>query len=215
MLRLTSVFLLAVILLAQQVLAQDKLTVFGQTWTVPSTQDWKVSDDNGTPILQLLVGREPAPGPRRPRQFALMQMPAASQVTLEADVRPTKRSLMIVFAYQDAAHFDYVHFSTDNAMKQPVHNGVFHVFGGERVRISAPEGPAAFSGINQWFHIKVEWNGTTGEVQGFVDGKPVPALHAVDLSLSEGRIGIGSFDETGDFKNVKVQMVTQGLGVRP
>jgi hypothetical protein len=42
-------------------------------------------------------------------------------------------------------------------------------------------------------------------VQGYVDGQPVPALHAVDLSLREGRLGIGSFDETGDFKNVKIE----------
>jgi hypothetical protein len=27
----------------------------------------------------------------------------------------------------------------------------------------------------------------------------------VDLSLKEGRIGIGSFDEVGDFKNVKIE----------
>jgi hypothetical protein len=195
-------------LLGIVLLAQDKLTVFGHSWTVPSAHDWKVSEDAGSSMLQLLVGREPLPGPRKPGQFALMEMAPATQLTLEADVRPTKRSLMIVYAYQDPEHFDYVHFSTDTAMKQPVHNGVFHVYGGERVRISAASGPAAFSGINKWFHIKVQWNGTTGEVQGFVDGAPVPALHAVDLSLSEGKVGIGSFDETGDFKNVKVETRT-------
>ena len=193
------------IALTPLLLAQDKLSVFNQTWTVPSAADWKVSDDNGTPMLQLLVGREPAPGPRRPSQFALMDMPNASRVHFEADVRPTKRSLMIVYAYTDPAHFNYVHFSTDAAAQQPVHNGVFHVFGGERVRISAPAGPAAFSSTNHWFHIKLEWSGSTGEVQGFVDGIAIPALHAVDLSLKEGKIGIGSFDETADFKNVRVQ----------
>jgi len=38
-----------------------------------------------------------------------------------------------------------------------------------------------------------------------VDGKPVPALTAVDVSLGAGRIGIGSFDEKAEFKNVKIQ----------
>jgi hypothetical protein len=185
--------------------AADKLSVFGQTWAVPAAPEWRISEDNGSPMLQLLIGREPAPGPRRPSQYALMEMPPSSHVTLEADARPTKRSLMIVYAYQDDAHFDYVHFSTDEATKQPVHNGVFHVFGGERVRISAVAGPPAFSAVNQWFHIKVEWDGKSGQVQGFVNALPVPALHAVDLSLSEGKVGIGSFDETGDFKNVSVR----------
>lgn len=195
------------ILLAGSALAQDSISVFGQTWVVPSAADWKVAEDAGRPMLQLLVGREPPPGPRRPAQFALMQMPNATKVTLEADVRPTKRSLMVVFAYRDPAHFDYAHFSIDTAMQQPVHNGVFHVYGGERVRISAAAGPPAFSRSNRWFHIKLQWNGATGEVQGFVDGAAVPALHAMDLSLSDGKVGIGSFDETGDFKNVKVTAV--------
>ena len=191
--------------LATALLAADKLTIFGHTWTVPNAQDWKVSSENGHPMLQLLVGREPAPGPRRPDQFALLDAPPVSKMTLDADVRPTKRSLIIVFAYQDPAHFDYVHFSADTAAKQPVHNGVFHVFGGERVRISSTAGPAAFNAIDKWFHIKVQWNGATGEVQGFVDGTPVLALHAVDLSLKQGTVGLGSFDETGDFKSVTVK----------
>ncbi len=196
--------LLVAVMAAGLLLAQNRLSVFGHTWTVPLAQDWKVSEDAASPMLQLLVGREPKPGPRRPAQFALMEMPAARQVTLDADVRPTKRSLMIVYAYQDPAHFNYVHFSTDTAMKQVVHNGVFHVYGGERVRISPATGAAAFSAINQWFHIRVNWDGRIGEVQGFVDGVALPALHAVDLSLSKGKVGIGSFDETGDFKNVTV-----------
>jgi uncharacterized protein (TIGR02246 family) len=197
--------LAALSLVAANLAADDKIDIFGHAWTVPSLADWKVAEDAASPMLQLLVGREPLPGPRRPVQFALLEMPSASRVTLDADVRPTNRSLIVVYAYRDAAHFNYVHFSTDSGAKAAVHNGVFHVYGGERVRISATEGPAAFSAINRWFHIRVQWDGSTGEVQGFVDGQPVPALHAADLSLNTGRVGIGSFDETGDFKNVVVK----------
>jgi hypothetical protein len=32
----------------------------------------------------------------------------------------------------------------------------------------------------------------------------LPALKAVDLSLGGGKAGIGSFDETAEFKNVKI-----------
>jgi hypothetical protein len=37
-----------------------------------------------------------------------------------------------------------------------------------------------------------------------VDGQALPALSAVDLSLAGGKVGIGSFDETAEFKNVKI-----------
>ena len=111
---------------------------------------------------------------------------------------------MIVFAWHDPAHFDYAHLSTDTAQKQPVHNGVFRVDGGERVRISPETGPAAFLAINRWHHVKLNYDGKTGEVNVTVDGRAVPALHAIGLSLGAGRVGIGSFNETGDFKNVKI-----------
>jgi hypothetical protein len=194
----------AIFLLAIGALAVDKLDVFGHQWSVPNAGDWSVMKENGSPILHMLVGREPLPGARRPFNFALAETPAFREVTIEADAKPLKRSLIFVYAYQDESHFDYIHFSTDTAAKIAVHNGVFHVFGGERVRISALEGPAAFASVDRWYHVKVVWSGATGDVQGFVDGTAVPSLHAVDLSLHQGRVGVGSFDETADFKNVTI-----------
>ena len=178
---------------------------FGHTWQVPELSDWSLTEENGSQILHLVTGHEPLPGPRRPFQFALCEMPPASRVTLEADVRPLKRSLILIYAYKDPAHFNYAHLSTDTGEKQPVHNGIFHVFGGERVRISTQAGRPAFAGSNRWYHVKLDYDGTHGTVDVLVDNQPVPALRAVDLSLAAGRIGIGSFDETGDFKNVKFE----------
>ena len=185
--------------------AADILTIFGHKWTVPIGADWQITSDNGTPVLHMTQGREPLPGPRRPFQFAMAETAEFSSARVELDAKPLKRSLIVVYAYRDPSHFDYVHFSTDTATKQPVHNGVFHVFGGERVRISSTAGPAAFEMKDRWYHLQVKWDGATGEVEAVVDGKPVPSLKAVDLSLNSGKIGIGSFDETADFKNVKIE----------
>jgi hypothetical protein len=195
----------AIFFVAMGALAADKLEVFGHQWSVPNGADWSVIKDDGSAILHMLMGREPLPGARRPFNFALAETQAYRDVTIEADAKPLKRSLMFVYVYQDESHFDYVHFSTDTASAAAVHNGVFHVFGGERVRISALEGPAAFASVDRWYHVKVVWNGITGDVQGFVDGTAVPALHAVDLSLHQGRVGVGSFNETADFKNVTIK----------
>lgn len=185
--------------------ATGTLQIFDHQWTVFEPSDWKIETDNGVPILRLQTGHEPLPGPRRPIQFALASdTPDYSQVTVEADIRPAKRSCIIVFAYRDKAHFNYAHLSTDAATKQPVHNGIFHVYGGERVRISSEAGPAAFPETNRWYHVKLVHDGRTGTVDVTVDNTPVPALHAVDLSLKGGKIGIGSFNETGDFRNVKI-----------
>jgi hypothetical protein len=182
--------------------AADTLDVFGRPWSVPVAADWKVDTEDSVPVLRLLEHRGPLPGPRRPIQFALADLPEYGRVTLEADIRPLGGSLLIAFAYRDAGHFDYAHFSVDTAAKEPVHNGIFHVYGGERVRISSERGPAAFSAKGRWHHVKLTHDALAGTVDVLVDGQALPALHAVDLSLGPGKIGPGSFDETGEFKNV-------------
>ena len=185
--------------------AVSVLTVFGYQWTVPEASDWNIDQEQGVPVLHLAAARGPLAGPRRPIQFALAETPIFRAVAVSADVRPLGHSLLIVFAYRDSAHFDYAHLSIDSAASQPVHNGIFHVFGGERVRISPSAGPPAFPAGNRWYHVRLRFKGGTGRVEVFVDGHPVPALTAVDLSLSSGKVGIGSFDETADFKNVKIE----------
>lgn len=184
--------------------AAEKLEAFGQTWSVPAAADWLNLHDEGVPVLRLNHERGPLPGPRRPIQFALAQTPDLGDVTVDADVMPLGRSLLFVFAYRDAAHFDYAHLSIDTATAQPHHNGIFHVYDGERVRISAAAGPPAFSASKRWYHVQLTRDAKTGKVQVNVDGQPIPALTAVDVSLAEGKVGIGSFDETAQFKNVRI-----------
>ncbi|PYT23760.1 MAG: hypothetical protein DMG58_27375, partial [Acidobacteria bacterium] len=101
--------------------------------------------------------------------------------------------------------FDYAHLSVDTGAKQPVHNGVFHVYGGERVRISSEQGPAAFSATGRWHHVKLTHDASTGKVSVMVNGEALPGLDAVDKSLGAGRVGIGSFDETGVYKNISIR----------
>ena len=184
--------------------AADTLKIFGHEWSVPVAADWKVDQEDGMPVLRLAEHRGPLPGPRRPIQFALADVEYSGRVTVEGDVKPLGGSLLIVFAYRDAAHFDYAHFSVDTGTKQPVHNGVFHVYGGERVRISSEKGPAAFSATGRWHHVKLTHDARTGKVSVTVNGAAMPAIEAVDMSLGGGRAGIGSFDETGVFKNISI-----------
>jgi hypothetical protein len=194
--------LAGIIFAALAIAAAITIRAFGHDWTVPNASDWRVVGERSATVLHLVTPRGPLPGPRRPIQFALADTAAFRQVSIEADAKPLQQSLIFVFAYRDAAHFDYAHLSVDTGIKQPVHNGIFHVYGGERVRISSPNGPPAFGASGRWYHIHLLWDGASGAVAVSVDGKQIPALQAVDRSVAEGKIGIGSFDETADFKNV-------------
>jgi hypothetical protein len=196
--------LLAVLLLALSAAAADTIEVFGHKWTVRSVSDWKVEQEDGKPVLRLHVVGPRDPQPRRPVQFALAETEPWQKVTVECDVKRDGGSLILVYAYRDEAHFNYVHLSVDAAKKQPVHNGIFHVFGGERVRISSNEGPASLPSDQEWYHVQLIYDGSTGAAKVLVNGKENQSLKGVDMSLGAGKVGIGSFFEKALFKNVKI-----------
>lgn len=192
-----------------ETLRPDRIEAFGLSWQVPVAADWKVETEEGIPVLELLTPK-PALQPRRPTQYALAQTPDYIRGVVELEVkkepaaaRNRRTSLMIAYAWQDDNHFNYVHLSVDSAAEQVVHNGVFHVYGGERVRISPRQGPATLPD-EQWHKVKLVYDGTKGLVEVYVDGKTSPSLRAVDLSLGAGKFGIGSFFDMGSFRNVKI-----------
>lgn len=178
----------------------ESIRVFGRQWIVQNAADWSVED--GT--LRLRVpGTPPKVYPRRPTKYALLDSKPYRKVTLEAEVKRNGRSVIIIYAWQDDAHYNYAHISSDPASKVNVHNGMFHIFGGERVRMSPLEGPASLP-KQDWTPVKLVFDGDSGRCYVRVSGKRNPSLEAIDLSLRWGRVGLGSFDETGDFRNVRI-----------
>jgi hypothetical protein len=188
----------------------DMIEVFGLRWKVPIAADWRIEDVEGAPVLRLLVPR-PSTQPRRPTQFAIAETPDFLTVTVEAEMkkelaseRQRHTSLMIAYAYRDPDHFNYAHLSVDTGEQAAQHNGIFHVYGGDRERISSREGPAAF-GEEKWYKVRLVYEGRIGDARVFVDGKTSPSLHAIDTTLKAGKVGIGSFFDMGSFRNVKIQ----------
>ena len=190
--------------------AEDTIQAFGLKWRVPIAADWKMEKAGGVETLSLLVPR-PSTQPRRPTQFALAETPDYIRVTVEADMkkepaaaRDRHTSLMIAYAWRDKDHFNYAHLSVDTAKEQPVHNGIFHVFGGDRVRISSNEGPATLAG-EEWHKVRLVYDGRAGKVEVFVNGKTSPSMQATETKLGAGKIGLGSFFDLGQFRNVRIK----------
>lgn len=189
--------------------AADTIEVFGLRWKVPIAADWKVARDQAVPTLELLAPR-PSTQPRRPTQFALADTPDYLRVTVEAEVkkepeaaRQRRTSLMIVYAWRDPDHFNYAHLSVDTGKQQAVHNGIFHVYGGDRVRISSQDGPATLTG-EDWHKVRLVYDGRTGKVEVFVNGVTSPSMQAVDTTLGAGKVGLGSFFDLGQFRRVRI-----------
>ncbi len=188
-------------------LPTERIRCFGQSWLVRTAADWKTEMSPDGEVLRLDVPRPQEANPRAPIQYALLESQPADCFTLEVEVRSDieSSSLIIVYAWKDPLHFDYVHLSTDAAKQQPVHNGVFHVYGGDRVRISNDEGPSALAPATKWTKVHIAYDASTHLVEASIDGRLNPSLRGVDLSLGAGAIGLGSFFNTGIFRRFSLK----------
>jgi len=169
-------------------------------WQPPYPQDWTIVEAGGDHYLHMVRSREPGV-PRRPLQFALLKGVKAGNFSFQTRVRREGRSMIVVFDYVDTLHFYYAHLSADSGTAQPVHNGIFIVNGSDRARIAGTDAPPALPD-HDWHMIRVERNAASGAIDVYSDVQGGPIFSVVDRTFTCGQIGIGSFDETGDFDNV-------------
>lgn len=176
---------------------------------------WQPTDANAWKLVDGREGRDKAyslfqqskykPPHRSPFNIALLKDVTVTDFRLEADVLSTKpdyphRDLTLIFGYQDPAHFYYVHFGlrTDDHANQ-----IFIVNDAPRVKISTKT-TAGTKWTDDWHHVKVERNVETGDIKIYFDDMQEPVMTAVDKTFAWGRIGIGSFDDVGNFDDVKL-----------
>jgi len=143
----------------------------------------------------------------RTRQYALLEQepPAASRWTSRCRVPPASTSLIIVYALEGPAALQlrpslHRHRPGTTGAQRRV-----HVYGGDRVRISNDEGPRSLADALKWTPVRIVYNASKGLVETSIDGRKNPSLRAADFSLGAGRIGLGSFFNTGSFRKFELR----------
>ncbi len=172
-------------------------------WTMPFAEDWKIQKEGNLHYLHMERNREPAV-PRRPVQFALLKGVKVGSFTLDVKVRSRQSSMIVVFNYVDPLHFYYVHLSNVSGTKISVHNGIFIVDGAPRRRIAGMEASPALPD-HAWHDVRIARNVRTGSIKIYLDKQTEPRFSVVDRTFACGQVGLGSFDETGDFAQFRLQ----------
>jgi glucose/arabinose dehydrogenase len=153
------------------------------------------------------------PGPRRPFEYAVLTKgPAFANAVIDAEVRIdtpveiTNRDVIVVFGYRSDTQFNYAHLSTDNTIYP--HNGIFVVNNADRLRVedqwngirgATPAIPDA-----EWHHVRVVRCADSGETAVYMDRSRFPLMTTVNTTLDSGRVGFGSFDNTGRIRALEV-----------
>ncbi len=171
-------------------------------WQFPYPEDWEILGEAGNHFLHMRRNRPPGV-PRRPLQFARLKGVNVGSFELRTRLRREGKSMIVVFNCVDTLHFYYTHLSVDRGTEQPVHNGIFLVDGGPRKRITGTEAEPALPD-REWHMVRVVRNARAGSIQVFADNRSSPLFSVVDRTFTCGQIGIGSFDETGDFDDLQL-----------
>lgn len=182
-------------------------------WQMPYPEDWEILAQNSVHYLHMKRPRDPGV-PRRPLQFARLKNARVGSFDFEARVRREGRSMIVVFNYVDTLHFYYVHLSRDRGTAIAVHNGVFIVDGAPRRRIAGTDAAPALPD-RAWHTVRIIRNVRSGWIRIYMDGQSHPLFSVVDHTFTCGQIGIGSFDETGDFTNVRLHSNDAGCSASP
>ena len=174
-----------------------------KAWDMPFPEDWEILQQGNLHYLHMKRNREPLV-PRRPMQFARLKGVNVGSFTLNVNVRRAGGSMIVVFNYVDTLHFYYVHLSENPGTQISVHNGIFLVNGNPRYRIAGLQAKPALPD-REWHHVRIVRNVGAGSIQVFLDNEKQPRFSVIDHTFTCGQVGLGSFDETGDFSQFKLQ----------
>ncbi|MEK7794164.1 MAG: hypothetical protein AAB353_06525 [Candidatus Hydrogenedentota bacterium] len=168
---------------------------------------WAAAEDESSrsKVLALVGSSKYEPPVRSPLNIARVKGLSVSDFTLEVDVRQTgkeygHRDMCFFFGYEDPSHFYYVHLATkadDHA------NSIFIVNGAPRLSI-AKERTDGTDWASGWHKIRITRDAASGVVEVFFDNMEKPVMRATDLTFPAGQIGFGSFDDVGNFDNVRI-----------
>ena len=171
-------------------------------WTLDGSGEWQIADGK----LILAKAGAFAGSIHRPGAIAILKTDPLLRVTVEAQLRLTapldsiRRDLAVIFGYESPTRFYYAHFG---GITDAGNNGIFLVDNADRRRIDPPT-PAPQLKDQNWHRVRVVRDGPTGKIEVFFDDMATPVFSAMDTTIRSGRIGVGSLNDYGEFRDIVV-----------
>lgn len=177
-----------------------------KAWTFTDRDAWRVVPGGPSgPYLEQFQASRYEPKVRSPLNIALLPDLDVTDFDLRLRVRSTARDydhrdLCLFFGYQDPSHFYYAHLGK---RADPHAHGIFLVNGQPRVSI-AEDRTEGTPWTNDWHTVRIVRRVEDGLIQVYFDDLDKPIMTAHDKTFPHGRIGVGSFDDTGQFDAIQV-----------
>lgn len=192
--------------------AQEDFESCAQHWRSADPNAWRILETPAGKVYSLYRQSQFKPPFRSPVNIALLDGVTVADFQLDCRLQSTvkdydHRSMVVVFGYQNPAHYYYVHFGkrTDDHANQ-----IFVVDGAPRLKISTTTTPGT-AWDDAWHHVRIARSVADGKIDVYFDDMHAPVMTAVDKRFAWGGIGVGAFDDLGNIDDV----VLRGWVVSP
>lgn len=169
---------------------------------------WKWTQESGAGALELFTQSKYQPAVRSPVNLALLTRHVFKDFVLDVECQQTSkeyghRDLCFFFGLKSPTRFYYLHLAS--AADNHAHN-VFIVNEEPRLKIAKETTRGVEWGpTNQWHRVRIERKADSGSIRVFFNDMSKPIMVATDSTFPEGYIGLGSFDDVGRFRNLRIE----------
>jgi hypothetical protein len=167
---------------------------------------WKIIEAGspGNHVLRCTGKSSYEPPVRSPHSIALLKDVQVGDFELTARVQNTNvtagnhRDLCFFWGYQNPSHYYYVHLG---AKADPHACQIFIVNGAPRTMITVDQAPGT-PWTEGWHSVKVVRRVEDGTMEVYFNDMQKPYMTAKDKTFTWGQVGIGTFDDHGNFDEV-------------
>ena len=180
------------------------------SWEATDAAAWRIEEESGGKVLALFRQSNYEPKVRSPFNINLIRDVSVGSFTLELKMLSTTkdyghRDMCLFFGHQGPSRFYYVHIAN---ISDAHANSIFIVDDKPRVSIAKTRTEGTKWDDN-WHTVKLVRDVDKGTIEVFYDGNSEPIMTAVDHRFKWGRVGVGSFDDTGRFDDIRLWGVSK------
>ena len=175
-------------------------------WEPTDPAAWRITQTDRGKVYNQFKNSKYSPPHRSPYNISLVKDVVLGDFVLTVKVQSTNtkagahRDMCLFFGYQDPAHFYYVHLGK---RPDPHSSQIMIVNGAPRVMITKKTSPG-IPWDDEWHEVKIVRRVADGVIEIYFDDMDNPVMATVDKTFTSGRVGLGSFDDNGNWDDFKL-----------
>jgi len=182
-------------------------------WGPMDPAAWRIRTTDQGKVYNQFKQSKYKPPHRSPFNIALLKdlLPCDFDLTVRVQSTHTTagahRDMCVFFGYQDPAHFYYVHLGR---RPDPASSQIMIVNGAPRKMITENKSPG-IPWDDGWHTVKVVRRVEDGLIEIYFDDMKKPKMVAHDKTFTWGQIGLGSFDDHGNWDDLELRVTSLKL----